>query len=296
MNRTNDNLKGASFMMLSMAGYVLNDTLMKLTSADVGLAQGVFVRGVMASGLLALFAAYKHQLFHRATWPEIRVVLLRALAEIAATYCYLTALFHMPLASLTAIMQSLPLTVTLAGALFLGHKVGWRRYGAILIGFVGVLVIIRPSGDGFNSYAIWGVAAVGCVTLRDLMAAKLHPNTPSSFAAMFTAVGVTLVAGIAALFETWQPMGTFNFAYLAAAAIFILVGYVTSVSAMRYGEIAFVSPFRYTVLIWALVIGILVFNNFPDGWTMVGTAIVVGTGVFTFYRENKMRKTAATPG
>ncbi len=290
MNNASDNLRGAVFMMLSMAGYVINDTLMKLVSSDIALAQGVFVRGLVASALLGAFAAYKGQLLHRASGPEMKIILWRAFAEIAATYCYLTALFNMPLASITAIMQSLPLAVTLAGSLFLRHKVGWRRYLAIMVGFSGVLIIIRPGGEGFNAFALWGLAAVGFVTLRDIMAAKLHARTPSIFAALFTAVGVTLVAGVATIFEPWQPVSSASFALLASAAGFILVGYVTSITAMRYGEIAFVSPFRYTVMIWALLIGIFIFGDYPDGWTMIGMTIVIGTGIFTFYREQRLRR------
>ncbi len=294
MNNASDNLKGAVFMMLSMAGYVVNDTLMKLVANDVALAQSVFLRGLMATALLAAFAHYKRQLFVRVPARELRIILLRAFGEIAATYCYLTALINMPLANITAILQSLPLAVTLAGALFLGHKVGWRRYVAIAVGFAGVLIIVRPGGEDFNSYALWAMAAVGFITLRDLMAAKLHANTPSLFVALFTAAGVTLAGGIVAFFEPWSPMSGGSFAYLGFAAGFILVGYVTSISAMRFGEIAFVSPFRYTVLVWALLLGIFVFGDYPDFWTMVGIAIVVGTGVFTFYREQRSRKAAKT--
>ncbi len=292
MNNAIDNLRGAVFMMLSMAGYVVNDTLMKLVAADVPLAQSVFLRGLMATAMLAGFAAYKRQLFVRVPARELRIILLRAFGEIAATYCYLTALIHMPLANITAILQSLPLAVTLAGALFLGHKVGWRRYVAIAVGFAGVLIIVRPGGADFNSYALWAIAAVGFITLRDLMAARLAKDTPSMFVALFTAAGVTMAAAIMAQFEPWLPVSTGSFAYLAFAAGFILVGYITSISAMRYGEIAFVSPFRYTVLVWALLLGVFVFKDDPDFWTMVGIAIVVGTGVFTFYREQQARKRA----
>jgi len=287
MNSASDNLRGAIFMMLSMAGYVVNDALIKLVSDDVALAQSVFIRGLMATALLAAFAAYKNQLFVRVDGRELRIIVLRAFGEIAATYCYLTALVNMPLANITAILQSLPLAVTLAGALFLGHKVGWRRYAAIAVGFCGVLIIVRPGGADFNSYALWAMAAVGFITLRDLMAAKLAQDTPSMFVALFTAAGVTIAGGALAIFEPWSPMTSGSFSYLAAAAGFILIGYVTSISAMRFGEIAFVSPFRYTVLVWALVLGIFVFGDYPDGWTMVGIAIVVGTGVFTFYREQR---------
>ena len=287
MNMLSENLRGAVFMMLAMAGYVVNDTLMKLAADDLALAQSVFVRGIMASAMLAGFAAYKHQLFHKATPRELKVILVRSIAEIAATYCYLTALFNMSLPSLTAIMQSLPLAVTLAGSLFLGQKVGWRRYLAILVGFGGVLIIIRPGGDEFNAFALWGLAAVGCVTVRDLAAAKLNRRTPSIFAALFTAIGVTLAAGVMQVFEPWQPVSALNFTFLASAAGFLLLGYVTSISAMRVGEIGFVAPFRFTVLVWALLIGVFVFKNYPDFWTMVGIAIVVATGVFTFYREHR---------
>ncbi len=292
MNNASDNLRGAVFMMLSMAGYVINDTLMKLVADDLPLAQSVFIRGLAASALLAGFAAYRQQLFVRVSGPEMRIILLRAFSEIAATYCYLTALINMPLANVTAILQSLPLVVTLAGALFLGHKVGWRRYIAILVGFGGVLVIIRPGGADFNSFALWAVVAVGFVTMRDLLATRLDARTPSMFVALFTAIGVTLAAGVAALFEPWVPVQASGYFSLAAAAGFILVGYITSISAMRFGEIAFVSPFRYTVLVWALLLGMFVFNDVPDFWTIIGIAIIAGTGVFTFYREQQSRKAA----
>ena len=287
MNNVSDNLRGAVFMMLSMIGYVFNDAMMKLASSELDLAQSVFIRGLMATVLLAGFAVYKRQFFYRATWPEMKIILLRSIAEIAATYCFLTALFNMPLASVTAIMQSLPLAVTLAGSIFLGQRVGWRRYLAILVGFGGVLIIIRPGGEDFNAFSLWAVAAVGFVTIRDLMAARLSARTPSVFAALFTAFGVTLAAGIAAAFEPWAPVSMTNAALLATAAVFILIGYVTSISAMRFGEIGFVSPFRYTVLVWAVLLGVLIFKDYPDFWELLGISIVVGTGVFTFYREHR---------
>ncbi|NOR63960.1 MAG: EamA family transporter [Rhodobacteraceae bacterium] len=289
MNDASDNLRGALLMMLAMAVYVINDALMKLASVDVSLAQGVFVRGLVASALMVVFAHYKGHLFYPVNRAEIKTISLRAGAEITATFCYLTALFNMPLASSTAILQALPLAVTLAGALFLGEKVGWRRYLAISIGFAGVLIIIRPGGDDFNAYSLWAVAAVGFITLRDMLAAKLNKRIPSIFVALFTAVGVTIAAGVVAAFQPWQPLSAGSYTLLASAAAFILVGYITSVSAMRYGEIAFVAPFRYTILVWALLLGVFVFKDYPDFWTMVGTGIVVGTGVFTFYREQRAK-------
>lgn len=283
----NENMRGAIFMMASMAGFVLNDTMMKLVSKDLELFQAVFLRGILATLLLGLLAWHKGALQYRPVRRDLKIIGWRTFAEVGATFCFLTALFNMPLANATAILQSLPLAVTLAASVFLGQKVGWRRYLAILLGFVGVLIIVRPGTDGFNAYSLWALAAVGFVTLRDLLSHKLTPETPSIYVALVTAAAVMILAGLATLTQDWQEVSISTVLYLSGAAGFILIGYIAAVTAMRHGEISFVSPFRYSALVWALLLGILVFGEFPDGWTMVGITIVVGMGIFTFYRERK---------
>lgn len=283
----NENMRGAIFMMLSMAGFVLNDTMIKLVSTDMELFQAVFLRGILATLLLGLLAWHKGALRYRPSRRDLKIISWRTFAEVGATFCFLTALFNMPLANATAILQSLPLAVTLAASLFLGQKVGWRRYLAISLGFVGVLIIVRPGTEGFNAYSLWALAAVGFVTLRDLLSHKLTPETPSIYVALFTASAVMILAGLASLTQEWREVSIQTALYLSAAAGFILIGYIAAVTAMRHGEISFVSPFRYSALVWALVLGMLVFREFPDGWTIVGITIVVGMGIFTFYRERK---------
>ncbi len=193
----------------------------------------------------------------------------------------------MPLANATAILQSLPLCVTLAASIFLGHKVGWRRYSAILIGFAGVMIIVRPGTEGFNAYSLWALAAVAFVTLRDLLSHKLTSSTPSIFVALLTSASVMILAGLASTTQEWREVSPQIALYLAASAGFILIGYVASIAAMRHGDISFVSPFRYTVLIWALLLGLFVFGDIPDVITIMGSLIVVGTGIYTFYRERR---------
>lgn len=283
----NENMRGAIFMMASMAGFVLNDTMMKLVSKDLELFQAVFLRGILATLLLGLLAWHKGALRYRPLRRDLKIIGWRTFAEVGATFCFLTALFNMPLANATAILQSLPLAVTLAASVFLGQKVGWRRYLAILLGFVGVLIIVRPGTDGFNAYSLWALAAVGFVTLRDLLSHKLTPETPSIYVALVTAAAVMILAGLATLTQDWQEVSISTVLYLSGAAGFILIGYIAAVTAMRHGEISFVSPFRYSALVWALLLGILVFGEFPDGWTMIGITVVVGMGIFTFYRERK---------
>lgn len=285
----NANMRGAVFMMISMAGFVLNDTMIKLISSEIDLYQAVFLRGIMASALLGVLAWHKGALSFRPTRHELKIISWRTFSEVGATFCFLTALFNMPLANATAILQSLPLAVPLAASIFLGQRVGWRRYLAILIGFCGVLLIIKPGTDGFSVYSMWALGAVGFVTLRDLLSYKLSPQTPSIYVALFTALAVMLLAGAASSTQDWQDVSLTNAIRLMAASGFILVGYISAVVAMRHGDIAVVSPFRYSVMIWALLLGIFVFGETPDMLTILGTAIIIATGVFTFYRERKAR-------
>ncbi|MFT4608930.1 MAG: drug/metabolite transporter (DMT)-like permease [Chitinophagales bacterium] len=282
-----NNMRGALFMMASMAGFVLNDAMIKLVSEDLELFQAVFLRGIFATLLLGILAWHKKVIFHRPESGEFKIIAWRTLAEICATFCFLTALFNMPLANATAILQSLPLSVTLAASIFLGYKVGWRRYSAILIGFVGVLIIVRPGTDGFNVYSLWALGAVAFVTLRDLLSHQLKSSTPSIFVALLTSVSIMILAGMASAIQEWHDVSPLTWLYLATAGGFILIGYIAAIAAMRDVEISFVSPFRYTVLIWALLLGFFVFGEVPDAITIIGSLIVVGTGMYTFYRERK---------
>ena len=279
------NLRGSLFMCLSMAGFILNDTATKWIADDLSLFQIIFIRGLFATALIGALALYKDSLRFRPNRRDSKILALRLVGEVGATYCFLNALFNMPIANATAILQSLPLAVTLAAALFLGERVGWRRYTAICAGFAGVLIIIRPGTEGFTSYSLWAVAAVGMITLRDLSTRMLSAAVPSLFVTFLAAIGVTVLGGIFIPFTEWKPVESEHLAFLGFAAVLVFVGYLFGVMAMRHGEISFVSPFRYTILIWAVLLGFVVFGDVPDTWTLTGSAIVVGMGVYTFYRE-----------
>jgi drug/metabolite transporter (DMT)-like permease len=208
--------------------------------------------------------------------------------EIGGTACFLTALFNMPLANASAILQALPLAVTLAAALFFGEPVGWRRYLAIGIGFAGVMVIVRPGTEGFNAYSLWALAAIVFIVIRDLSTRRLTPDVPGPWVAMVTSGVLTAAAALAGGFEDWQPPEAESLFALATASICLVVAYVSSVTSMRVGEIGFVQPFRYSLLVWAMLLGIVMFGEWPDGWMLVGSATVVATGLFTLYRERRV--------
>lgn len=276
-------------MMASMAAFTINDTCVKVLGSEMPLLQIVTLRGALACVLI--YALARHLGALRFDLPAGDWVLLglRALGEASATYFFLNALLHMPLANLTALLQVLPLAVTLGAAVFFGEKVGWRRYAAIGIGFCGMLLIVRPGPEGFSLDAIYGLASVACVTLRDLATRKLSAQVPSLTVALTSALSVAGLAAIGSASVDWVPLDLRLGLLVACAAVFVFFGYLFSVMVMRTGEVSFSAPFRYTGLVWALVLGWLVFDHWPTPLTMLGAGIVVASGLFTFHRERVVK-------
>ena len=288
-----DNVFGAIFMALSMLSFIGNDALMKFLFQTISVEQGIFMRGLVSVPLLAVIAYFRKSLFIRIGWRNWRVILVRAFAELASTMLFLTALAHMPLANITAILQSLPLTVTMFAAVFFGEAVGWRRWSAILVGFIGVLIIIRPGSDGFNEYAVLALLAVGFITLRDAITRRLDRSVPSLFVAFVSAIPVLLFGGAMTVTTGWTAISWSMGITVFVAAIAITCGYSFAVMAMRNGDISFVAPFRYTGMIWAILFGFLLFGNLPDQMTILGSCIVIGMGGYAFHRERVRQKTTA---
>ncbi|WP_444667486.1 DMT family transporter [Cereibacter changlensis] len=288
-----DNVRGALYMNVAMAAFTLNDACMKAVAQSLPLFEAVALRGLISIPLLFLVGALTGGLMLRLPRRDARIVSIRALAEVGATITFLTALIHLPLANLSAIMQSTPLAVTLAAALFLREPVGWRRMLAISIGFCGVLIIIRPGGSGFDGWGMLGLASVCCVVLRDLSTRQLSRAVPSVTVALWSSVVITGMGLVGATVGGWQPATLAHMAVLALSAGTMVVGYLFVIMVMRVGDISFVAPFRYTALLWAILLGWLVFGSLPDLWTVVGSAIVVATGLFTLYRESRLRAAKA---
>ncbi len=289
MVQFSDNTRGALFMMGSMTAFTINDAFMKALSDELPLFQALFVRGLATVICLSVLCAVMGQLRFSLTRRDWGLLLLRAIGEVGGAYFFITALFHLPIANVSAILQALPLTVSLAAAVFLREALGWRRVTAICVGFCGVLLIVRPGGADFNIYSLYALAAVACVTLRDVVVRRLSPDVPSVLVALIAAIAVMVFGGFASLLIEWQPFTVKASLQLGGSALFIIFGYVFSVAAMRVGEIGFVAPFRYTSLLVALVLGVVVFGAWPSGLTLVGAFVVVATGLFTLYRERRLR-------
>ncbi|MCR4266697.1 DMT family transporter [Nitratireductor sp. ZSWI3] len=279
------NLRGALFMSVAMAGFTINDAMTKLVGSSMNIGQMMLIRGVMATLLIGLLAWRWGALARpRLIWHPM--IALRVLGEAGATVCFLAALVQIPIANIAAVLQVLPLTVTMGAALFLAEPVGWRRWSAILVGFVGILIIIRPGFEGFNAYALYGLAAVAFATMRDLATRLIPDNVPTPLISTVTAATVTLAgAALVVPYGGWSPVDATSFALLVAASVCIVVGYHFIILSLRLGQLSFIAPFRYTSLLWSLALGFLLFADRPDLPMIVGATMVVCSGLYTLYRE-----------
>lgn len=278
-------------MVSTMAFFAMNDAVVKLAGQQLELWQMITMRGVLASALIAALA-WRFDALRLPRGRDAWAVIIRSTTEVAATYFFLTALMTVPLATLTAVLQMLPLTVTLAAAVFLDEKVGWRRSLAIGLGFVGMLLIVRPGPEGLGFETIYALLAVVALTARDMATRLVSPAVPSLSIACLASVAVT-VFGVAlgaaeGLVGPRPSLGDWGMMGLAAVLIFL--AYLTSVLTMRVGEVSAIAPFRYAGLLWALVLGWLVFGDWPDNLTLLGAAIVVAAGLFTLRRAAQLEE------
>lgn len=282
-------------MAAAMAAFTINDAITKAVSAEMNFGQIMLVRGLFAIVLIAALALHQ-----RALRPlrvlMIKAVVLRIAGEIGGTILLLAAIVNLPLANATAILQVLPLAITLGAALTFGEPVGWRRWLAIASGFVGVLIIVRPGVEGFNQFSLFALTSVIFCAIRDLATKQIPAPIPSLFVTLLTTVSVTIAGtGILVPLGGWTPPSGRALALLAFTAVLLLIGYQCIIMALRTGDISAVAPFRYSALLWAMLLGHLVFGDRPDTMMVTGAAIIVLSGLYAFYRERvRARPVAAS--
>ena len=278
---------GIVAMVIALFGFVVNDAFVKFLSTELPLGEIIFIRGTVSVVAIAILITARNE------WPSWKdyghkFVLLRNAGEVGGTVFYLSALTQLPLANAVAILQAMPFVITAAAAIFLHEPVGWRRWTSILVGFFGVLLIVRPGAEGFNAYTILAVIAVGFITLRDL-ATRYVPKTIPTLAITFTTtVAVTTLGLVMGLFETWVLPEVRQISIAGGAAFFLMLGYIFVIMAMRGGEISVIAPFRYTIVLWALLIDFAVWSKIPSAMTFAGIAIIVVSGLYMFFRERRV--------
>ena len=271
-------------MVLAMGSFVCNDTIVKLVGQSLPVGELIALRGLMAVGLLTaicLSQGVLHEL------PRIRQasVLLRSGCDVVATIAFVTALMHMQIANLTSVMQAVPLAVALLSAAFLSEEVGWRRMAAIAGGFIGVLLIVKPSVTSFNLYEFLALLIVFFVAVRDLLTKTIPARIPIFVVALANASFVTLGGAGLALVQGVQWPEAWQVGLLALAACFLSSGYLLMVATLRAGEVTATAPFRYSVMIFSILSGILVFGEYPDWIAICGMALIVACGLYAARRE-----------
>jgi drug/metabolite transporter (DMT)-like permease len=278
-----------AWMTLAMLGFALADMFIKFASETLPVGQILAMFGLGGALVFGILAKREGV---RLISPVLlmRPVIIRNLSEMGATIGVVTAIALIPFSTFSAIIQANPLLVTLGAALFLGEPVGWRRWTAIFVGLVGVMIIIRPGLEGFDANVWFAVMGVVFLSARDL-ATRPVPTTISTAQLSTYSMAAIIPAGLGLLAfsggAAWPS--PIIWGAMLGAIVMGLVAYFSITKAMRVGEISAVTPFRYTRLIFALIIALVIFGERPDAWTLIGAAIVIATGLYSFAREARLR-------
>lgn len=289
MTQVGSVLHGIAAMIAAQFAFLLNDTFIKVTSERMPMGEIIMIRGILAAIFVGGLVLALRQ--HRAVlslWH--RLVGWRMVGEIGGTFFYLAALFQMPIANTTIIFQAVPLTVTAGAALFLGEAVGWRRWSAIIIGFLGVVIVVRPGLSGFDSAAILVLVSVLFVSVRDLTTRSMPPLVPTLLLTFATALAIAATGGLYGLTEAWIMPQAADLLRLTGAAVSLAVGYAASILAMRLGEMSVTASFRYVAVVFAIALGYLVWGDVPDALMILGSLIIVGSGLYMLYREHRIAR------
>jgi len=285
-----ENLRGILFMLLAMAGFALEDLFIKLLSSHLPVSQILFILGFSGTAVFLVIALLTHApILHRDLLN--RPVIVRTLCELFAALFFTSAIALTPLSSVASILMTTPLMVTMGAAIFFGEKVGWRRWTAIMIGFFGVLLILRPGFDSFMPASLLAVIATIFLAVRDLatrtMQIDISTTTVSIYA--FFAMGIS---GFFAMpfFSTMVIPYSIEIVYLISAVFVGVIGYYAIVLATRNGDVSVISPFRYSRLVFAMLLSIIILRERPDLLTLSGAAIIVASGIYSFIREGHLKQ------
>ncbi len=288
---SDNNLRGIVLMIASMCAFAIADALVKFSTTTLSPAQVIFY---LIGGALVIFTAMARLqndklLDSRAFSP---ILLLRYVAEIAGMIGMVMALANIPISVVGAITQASPMLATVGAVLFLNENVGWRRWCSIVAGFIGVLLIIQPGGVAFDSAVLWAVLAMAALSIRDLTTRLIPSDIPSASLATFTMAAATPFTVAWVLFngENLIPVNT-NWFVVIPMVVIGAMGYMLLISSIRQAEVSVVMPFRYSRIIFLLVLGVLVFDEKPGALMLTGAVLIIASGSYMMWREHYVKKT-----
>lgn len=278
-------------MIASMAAFAVADTLVKLSTAVMSPAQVMFF---LLGGALFIFfimaVVQKDRLIDARAFSPI--LLVRYLAEIIGMVGMVMALANVPISIVGAITQASPLLATVGAVFFLNENVGWRRWCSITVGFIGVLLIVQPGGVAFDYAVLWAILAMAALSVRDLTTRLIPKDIPSASLATFTMAAATPFT-IAWIFFNGESLMPDNVNWYIVIPMVVLgaLGYMLIIASIRITEVSVVMPFRYSRIIFLLVLGILVFGEKPGVLMLFGAALIIGSGTYMMWRERHIKST-----
>ena len=275
--------KGILCMVAGGALITLNDAILKWLSDSYPVDEVMFVRGLFVS-IPIVFLVWRAGGVRSLVIFSWRGHLLRAGLVVAGTFLFINGLFFLPLADAIAITFTGPIFVTALAPLLLGEQVGWRRWSAVLVGFCGVLIMVRPTGEAAQWAALLPLAASLSGALRDIVTRRLAFRERSVALLFYTTVAVVL-AGLSTLPMGWQPIAAGDLGLFALTGVLIGSAHFLMIEAFRFAEAAVVSPFKYFNLIVAVILGFVVWRQLPDAWTIGGAVFVITSGLYILRRE-----------
>jgi len=285
-----ENLRGILFMILAMAGFAFEDLFIKTLSAHLPVSEIIIILGSTGSIIFLIIAKLQRApIIHKDLLN--RHVITRTVFELFGALFFVIAIALTPLSSASAILQITPLLVTIGAAVFFRENVGWRRWTAVLIGFIGVLLILRPGFGSFMPASIFALLGAMFLAGRDLATRAMEVKLPSVTIALYA----FLAFGISGIFimpfnSAMIALTSTDIMYFIGASVFGVIAYYSLVIASRIGEMSVISPFRYSRIVFAMLLSILVLKENPDSLTLIGATIIVVSGLYTFLRENVLKQ------
>ena len=267
-------------MTIGSVGYVVNDAAVRrITNEGPGVYQALCMRSlllVLVLGATGLVRGERTQRFHFG-----RPMVVRVGAEVAASALFFAAIVRLEFANAQAILQVSPVAVTLAAALILGERVTRAQYAAILAGFVGVMIVVRPATDGFSGWSLLVLAAAALLVVREFATRSIDDAVPAISVALVTAAGLAVLTAALSLPGGWRGLNGTAVGYLALSVVALVVGYLFTIETVRVGDLSVSSPFRYTVIVGAVVAGYLLFDEVPDRFTVIGSLVIIASGLWS---------------
>ena len=283
------NSKGIILMLISMASFAVGDTFVKISGAFLSPAQIMFF--LIAGGLIifAIIAKFKGEnlLDRRAFSP---ILLIRYCAEMVGLVAMIIGLTKIPLSVVGTVTQASPILVAAGAVIFFKEVISWRRWSSIFIGFVGVVLVIQPGGQNLNYAVIWAVVALISFSIRDLVTRLTPPDIPSSSIATFTMIAAFpfTTAWVFLSGEKFFPPGI-DWTVVSSMIILGSFGYLLLITSLRLGELSAIMPFRYSRIVFLIILGFLVFGERPTASMLIGSTLILISGVYIMWREKVIK-------